>query len=229
MATNLLSKYGTYEEENLGKLMGVIAHSGGGQTSALQIYLKWTEIGTCAAHFDSLKLLPGNYGLEQTIFNNTLKIASVYPQLDERINGIQNLKFNIPAGQIVTFKCAKTGYWYPIGQSNTTYKVWRALLTQSGTAAPTIVSDGIGANTPFSNSIGDIVLTRFSAGIYTGTLSGAFPVDKTSFLNFSLASPLGISFGRTSDNTFSITTVSSGVATDGLFSNAGFEIIVKYS
>ena len=52
------------------------------------------------------------------------------------------------------------------------YKKYVALMTQTGSAAPTVVV--------LENTIGDIVWTRDSAGIYEGTLTGAFTLDKTS-------------------------------------------------
>lgn len=52
------------------------------------------------------------------------------------------------------------------------YNVYTALLTQTGTAAPTAV---VVENT----FTGSIVWTRQSAGNYIATLSGAFPEDKT--------------------------------------------------
>jgi hypothetical protein len=51
------------------------------------------------------------------------------------------------------------------------YKKYVALMSQTGTAAPTV--------TVLENSIGDIVWTRDSTGIYEGTLTGAFTLDKT--------------------------------------------------
>ena len=51
------------------------------------------------------------------------------------------------------------------------YKKYVALMSQSGTAAPTV--------TVLENSIGDIVWTRASTGLYRGTLIGAFTLDKT--------------------------------------------------
>lgn len=50
-------------------------------------------------------------------------------------------------------------------------KVYKVLLTQSGTNAPTVT-------TVFENTVGDVVWTRGDAGLYTGTLSGAFPSNK---------------------------------------------------
>jgi len=51
-------------------------------------------------------------------------------------------------------------------------KVHRALLTQTGTDAPTA--------TVLQNTLcGDVVWARSAPGSYTGTLTGAFPLDKT--------------------------------------------------
>lgn len=51
-----------------------------------------------------------------------------------------------------------------------------ALLKQNNQNAPSIQStDSNGDNNPFVNTIGDIVWSRFSPGVYYGTLAGAFP------------------------------------------------------
>jgi hypothetical protein len=52
-----------------------------------------------------------------------------------------------------------------------TYKKYIALITQSSTAAPTVIE--------LENTIGPIVWTRISTGVYEGTLTGAFTLDKT--------------------------------------------------
>ena len=54
------------------------------------------------------------------------------------------------------------------------YRVYTALLTQSGTDAPVA--------TILENTIGDIVWERGSAGNYTGTLTNAFIENKTFIL-----------------------------------------------
>ena len=62
------------------------------------------------------------------------------------------------------------------------YKVYTALLTQSGTDAPTVA-------TVFENTIGNITWTRpISDGIYVANLAGAFTANKTyinCWLNYS--------------------------------------------
>jgi len=52
-----------------------------------------------------------------------------------------------------------------------TYTKYIALISQSSTAAPTVVE--------IENTIGPIIWTRASVGIYLGTLAGAFTLNKT--------------------------------------------------
>lgn len=56
------------------------------------------------------------------------------------------------------------------------YRIYRALLTQTGTNAPTAVV--------LENTIGNIVWSYDSPGVYYGTLTGAFPANKT-FVTYS--------------------------------------------
>jgi hypothetical protein len=53
-----------------------------------------------------------------------------------------------------------------------TYKKYIAIISQTGTADPTV--------TVLENTIGDIVWTRSLVGVYYGTLTGAFTANKTS-------------------------------------------------
>ena len=59
----------------------------------------------------------------------------------------------------------------PYYEQGIAVKTYKALVSQAGTAAPTV--------TILQNTLGDIVWTRFGAGIYIGTLNGAFPTEKT--------------------------------------------------
>ena len=52
-----------------------------------------------------------------------------------------------------------------------TYKKYIALISQSSTAAPTVIE--------LENTIGPIVWTRTAVGVYFGTLAGVFTLDKT--------------------------------------------------
>jgi hypothetical protein len=61
-------------------------------------------------------------------------------------------------------------YFSSIFAPSPNYKVYRALMTQSGTNAPT-------ANV-LENTLGNIVWAYNSIGTYTGTLDGAFSASK---------------------------------------------------
>lgn len=63
--------------------------------------------------------------------------------------------------------------YYTPGNTPTTPKIYTALLTQTSTNAPLA--------TIMANTIGEIVWTRTSAGIYVGTLTAAFTENKTYF------------------------------------------------
>ena len=52
-----------------------------------------------------------------------------------------------------------------------TYKKYIALISQTGTNAPTVIE--------LENTIGPIIWTRSAVGVYFGTLAGAFTLDKT--------------------------------------------------
>lgn len=64
-----------------------------------------------------------------------------------------------------------TPQWVNNTSSESGYKSYVALMSQTGTAAPTAIE--------LENSLGNIVWTRNSAGVYYGTLSGAFPITRT--------------------------------------------------
>lgn len=78
------------------------------------------------------------------------------------------------------------------------YKVYTALMTQTGTSAPTakVLQNTLG---------GTVVWTRNSTGRYTGTLTGAFTADKTAFFTAPMGTnsqyfPFTCSFERVSAN-----------------------------
>lgn len=100
------------------------------------------------------------------------------------------------------------------------YKIYTALLTQSGTASPTA--------TVLENTIGDIVFTRDDVGYYIGTLADAFTIGKT--LPYSFSSATGwnnytISCERDSDDTVAIFLESAGSPLE--ISASGYEIFIK--
>jgi hypothetical protein len=94
------------------------------------------------------------------------------------------------------------------------YKSYVALISQTGTAAPTA--------TELENTIGSILWARTSAGLYTATLTGAFPNNKT-FVRINPSQVGGAAIAlRSGDNTITISTASA----DGILALNPFEIRV---
>lgn len=101
------------------------------------------------------------------------------------------------------------------------YKVYSIFISQSSTNAPTV-------GTTFENSIGSIVWSYVSTGVYRGTLAGAFTAGKVFFqLTFGggiAAQVAGVT--RIDDNTIQVVTNTGGGAADNQLSNASLEVRV---
>lgn len=104
----------------------------------------------------------------------------------------------------------------------TPYKIYRALLTQTGGQAPVA--------TVLENTLGTIVWSYVAPGLYLGTLNGAFPINKYfAFLaagGFDTAPNNGGSgnpyyYSRLDDNSVTVNSV-----TDDKLTNSPIEIIV---
>ncbi len=101
------------------------------------------------------------------------------------------------------------------------YQVYTALLTQTGTDAPTTTILG-------DNTIGNIVWTRASTGVYRGTLTGAFQSGTTLVFRGDLSANLNrdISCLRETNDRIAIYTFLTDSATDGLLAATPIEIRV---
>ncbi|MCP4650309.1 MAG: hypothetical protein GY853_09570 [PVC group bacterium] len=95
------------------------------------------------------------------------------------------------------------------------YKSYVALITQSGINAPVVTVVG-------TNTIGSIVWTRLSAGVYEGTLAGAFTLNKT--VCFDGGADENMRLRRQSDNVIELETPLTAV--DGKLTNVSIEIRV---
>jgi len=97
-------------------------------------------------------------------------------------------------------------------------KIYRAVLTQSGTSAPTV--------TVIENSFGsDFTWAYSSTGVYTATLTGAFTANKTFTIISGVA---GVATAvRTDANTITVSSYSAiGTAANGVLSGTCIEIRV---
>lgn len=106
------------------------------------------------------------------------------------------------------------------------YKVYKALLTQTGTTAPTVVV--------LQNTLGGVISWTYNGvGTYNGTLSGVFVEDKTFLaINKSRAGGRQFSLYRNDDNEIEVVTeiFDAGApiftATDGILNNTSILIEV---
>jgi hypothetical protein len=99
-------------------------------------------------------------------------------------------------------------------------KVYRALLTQTGTDAPVA--------TVLENSLGGVVVWTYdSPGSYFGTLVGAFPASKVFMLLSSSVASSFLEFNRNDDDSVYIQTRDNASAlSDGFIVGSSIEILV---
>lgn len=109
-------------------------------------------------------------------------------------------------------------------------KKYVALLSQVGTGAPTVESNGSGANTPFINTLGgSVALARTNTGRYTLTTAGLFGASLSKCdIKISLNAGSGYEFYAewTSANVISISTFNAGSFSDDILLNSSVEITV---
>lgn len=100
------------------------------------------------------------------------------------------------------------------------FKGYEFLISQSGTSAPTVIILGY-------NTVGTIVWTRTTTGVYVGTLVGAFVVNKTWSTSAWRANMGFGTLARTGADTIEIRSFNlAGAATDGILTAVPLEIRV---
>lgn len=104
--------------------------------------------------------------------------------------------------------------------NRTSYKKYVALLSQSGSSAPVA--------TVLENTIGNIVWTRISSGIYTATLAGAFPAAKSLALvsNSGSVEAGVLAYDVEDTNSYAVQSFSGSSFSDSLLYLTGIEIRV---
>lgn len=116
----------------------------------------------------------------------------------------------------------ETGPQGPPGESaSANYKIYRALITQTSTNAPTVIV--------LENTIGSIVWSRNSPGTYSATLVGAFQANKTFYPTFGTSNSFNrVYTNRLNDDVMSIISISEDFTAylDNELFNYPIEIIV---
>lgn len=138
-----------------------------------------------------------------------------------------NLYFNTPIANtniVVPAKSTIGTYTLATTDQLRPYKVYTALISQSGTNAPTVIV--------LENTFdGAISWSRNAPGSYFGHLMGAFIENKTFFITTKQANGFGdggddIHMSRISDNVIQLITISQGSTTDNVINKASIEIRV---
>jgi hypothetical protein len=168
-----------------------------------------------------------NYTLTIDALNNRIGINQVSPSYSLDLTGSMRLS-NAPTTSAGGFEFITRNTSTGVVEKKLGYKVYTALISQSGTAAPTV--------TVLENTLGGTVAwTRSSVGTYIGTLSGAFTANKTAGwiqhnLNGSYAfgtDTVWYSVDQDTGSTVKINvTNQSGTATDSSMKQASLEIRV---
>lgn len=117
--------------------------------------------------------LSGNYGSSYAGVSMEFGLVSLFQQTESNQT---TLLMDTPVSSTNIFLPAKSiagNYTLATLEDITapSYKVYTALISQSGTDAPTAIV--------LENTLGNVVWTRVSEGIYIGTLTGAFTTNKT--------------------------------------------------
>jgi hypothetical protein len=148
----------------------------------------------------------GNFGINQ-------------PNPIEKIDVVGNGKFS---GTVTASPATVSTELATLGQVNAVrpYKVYTALLSQSGTNAPvaTVLENTLG---------GTVVWSRNNNGVYLGTLNSAFTSSKTALIATGGLDGLFIGGASNTVNNFAISVRDiTGALSDNLLSNASIEIRV---
>lgn len=152
-----------------------------------------------------------NIGRVKDVVTNSDALADI--RYDSNGNVFQTLKTSMTLAAVLA--AINTGGNIPL--------VYKALLTQSGTSAPTaaVLENSLG---------GTLVWTYDAVGQYTGTLAGVFTADKTFLMinNQAVADNRGINLVRVNADTIqiNIARITTGVTSDDVLSNTAIEILI---
>lgn len=157
----------------------------------------------------------------ETLFSTVLLNENKGNFFNNNIIGLGNGKFS---GTVTASPATLSTQLVTKGQldavTSRPYKVYTALISQSGTNAPvaTVLENTLG---------GTVVWSRTSTGIYLGTLTGVFLLNKVTVFNTNGTFQQSFQGGRSSDNAVVVNTTNfSGTLNDGLISGNSIEIRV---
>lgn len=91
---------------------GIVAHAGGGQTSATPLTTLFNRVITCATAADSTILPVSATGMWMAVRNDGAASMNVFPATGENFNGgSANAAFAVANAKSAIFFCAVAGIW----------------------------------------------------------------------------------------------------------------------
>jgi hypothetical protein len=96
---------------------GITAHAGGGQANATQLSANYNEVTVVASDGDSVKLLPAQVGLRQTVKNDGAANLAVFPSSGDKIDDQSiNTSVLLAPGSSLTFEAVNDTNWETTGR-----------------------------------------------------------------------------------------------------------------
>lgn len=113
-AATVWSKFTSAGDVLFAAASGIVAHAGGGGTSATQLGVGLSRVSTVATALDSVKLPAALAGTLIVVSNDGANPMAVYPlgtdQIEDSTSPLTHL-----AGQDQIYACELTGKWYTVG------------------------------------------------------------------------------------------------------------------
>lgn len=192
------------------------------QSTAAQVTTLNTRVLGSGTPPGGVKLPAMVQGTVGYINNQSNGSVNVYPATGEGIQShATNAPFLLQVNQVVMFVGLDAGlcamFLYTDGLSNV--RVYKGLVSQSGTAAPTV--------TVLENTLGDVPVWGYvGVGSYSLVLTGAFPAAKT-LLSYQTASDTAASMSAVGGDTVYLNRFFlDGTYSDGITNGDTIQIIV---
>lgn len=128
---------------------GIVAHAGGGGTSAYQLHAVLNKVDTVASANDSVKMPKSQSGASVTVDNDGTNTLNVYPNGTDQIEDSTGA-YAILSGNDITFVSPALGKWYALGSGNQAFGsgVNQVVITGGATGVdPVITTGGAGSDT----------------------------------------------------------------------------------
>jgi len=223
---DLFASYDNIVDDNIliGNQQAITGVYPSNQGTAYQLTKRNNIINAEGGGISAVKLPPALSGAVCFVSIAAITNADIYPTLGDTILPLSvNVNATLTTGYMYMFVCSKDGYWRVITNQEgfLQYKIFRALVSQTGTADPTLIV--------LLNTLGGVpTIARTGVGTYVLTLAGAFPQTKSFMQLTSIDQGIRVGIGNNSepDSVVLSTGIVSGGAADSFLYYNPLEIKV---